>query len=498
LDDKEISISVQDKIVKEIKNNPDIETLFIESRPEFISKARLNSLIAYLKPKALKIGIGLEAETDRIRNEYINKGISKEAYEKAVEIAKQAKVEVLTYVLIKPLFLSDEEAIVEAIRTAKYAFRVGSDEVSFESSCIQKGTKMEALYNQGLYQPPWLWSIIEVVKATHKLGNIQIGSFWDFPPPVAKPHNCQICSNRIEGLLNQYRINHNIDIFDGVDCKCRRTGKRIIEEEKKKPEPIKILNIFKPIFTNNKDRVYVRSVIEQDIDEIMEIERKVWPEEMWVSKDMLSARIKTFPEGFLCVVKNGKMLGFVCSEIIYYKDTKKKGFNWYSLTDNGYILKSHNPCGDTLYGIDLSILPQNSIIGAAKLLEGLGKLIIKKRLKRSVFGARIPRYYKYADKIPPKKYVFTRNKKGAFLDPELAFYQTLGMYPVRIIDDYFSDDNSLNYGVLVTWKNPYYKLTKFFPFLANLLSKILIAKVYKNHELFKIGKKKITLITDEG
>jgi hypothetical protein len=224
----ELSYAVQEEIIKKIRNNTDIETLFVESRPEFMMQERLAKLVSYLKPKTLKIGIGLEAVTDRIRNDYINKGISRDSYEKAVKIAKDSGARVLTYILIKPLFLSEKEAIGEAIETARYAFGAGSDEVSFESSCIQKGTKMEELYNQGRYRPPWLWSIIEVAKAAHTLGNIQLGSFWDFPLPLAKPHNCPKCSANVEELLNNYRVNHNLDVFNQTDCSCKEEWRKAI------------------------------------------------------------------------------------------------------------------------------------------------------------------------------------------------------------------------------------------------------------------------------
>lgn len=254
---------------------------------------------------------------------------------------------------------------------------------------------------------------------------------------------------------------------------------------------MKIAAFIRNIFKKYENRVSVRRAREEDVEEIMGIECKVWPEEMRATREMLLSRIRTFPEGFLCVIKNGKILGFVCSEIIHYKDTKKKDFNWYNLTDNGFIAGSHNSKGDSLYGISLSALSQNKNgkTVTTALFDALGKLIIKNRLKRGIFGARIPKYFKYAENLPVEQYVFTRTKDGFFLDPELALYQALGIYPVRVIKDYFKDEKSLNYGVLVTWKNPYYKLIQSFHFLTPVLSKLWKARIYKSDELLKIGKK---------
>ncbi|MFA4991890.1 MAG: hypothetical protein WC569_04835 [Candidatus Omnitrophota bacterium] len=251
------------------------------------------------------------------------------------------------------------------------------------------------------------------------------------------------------------------------------------------------------LLKRGRDNIYVRSATEADIDEMMEIERKVWPKEMRATREMFLSRIATFPEGVLCAFKANKMMGFICSEIIYYKDTKKKNFDWYNLTDNGFIAESHNPKGDSLYGINLSALPQNNRMIPAKLIEGLGKLIIRRKLKRTVFGARMSKYHKYARDILPEKYIFTRTKKGSLLDPELSLYLTLGIYPVRLIRDYFEDKESLNYGVLVTWKNPFYKGTKLFPFLSGALSRLWRIKIYKTRELRKVGKKAVGIYIDE-
>ncbi|MFA4991891.1 MAG: archaeosine biosynthesis radical SAM protein RaSEA [Candidatus Omnitrophota bacterium] len=227
--DEEISRRVQDMVIEKARGNIDLEILLVESRPEYINPIRIQEITARLKPKKLKIGIGLESVTDRVRNDYINKGMSKESYEGAIKTAKLSGARILTYVLIKPLYLSEKEAVEEAIKTARYAFDTGSDEVSFEASCIQKGTRMEELYRQGKYRPPWLWSMIEVIRVAHVLGDIQIGSFSDFPFPSAKPGNCGHCSAKVEKLLSRYRINHVLSIFETIDCDCKNTWKELMK-----------------------------------------------------------------------------------------------------------------------------------------------------------------------------------------------------------------------------------------------------------------------------
>lgn len=195
----------------------------------------------------------------------------------------------------------------------------------------------------------------------------------------------------------------------------------------------------------------------EDIPQILEVEKAAWGEKNAANWEMFESRIKTFPEGTLVAVSGDKIVGVVATEIVNY-NPEEKTLNWYEITDNGYIKKTHNPKGDSLYGVDLSVHPlyQNKGVGK-KLMVAVGKLAIKYNLKRGFLGARIPNYYKYAQKIKVEDYVkITEEGKEIPPDPELMFYRKLGLKIVKIIPNYFSDPESLNYGVLFVWENPYY------------------------------------------
>lgn len=201
----------------------------------------------------------------------------------------------------------------------------------------------------------------------------------------------------------------------------------------------------------------------KDIPEILEIENKAWGKDKAATEDMFKSRIETFPEGTLIAVLNNKVVGVLSSEIVNYDSNKL--LTWYEITDNGYIKNTHILTGDTLYGVDLSVHPdyQNKGIGK-ELMIAIGKLIIRYNLKQGVLGARIPYYYKFADKISVEEYIRLKNKKNDIVpDPELLFYQKLGLEILKIIPNYFKDPESLNYGILMAWKNPFYN--KWYRFL---------------------------------
>lgn len=213
---------------------------------------------------------------------------------------------------------------------------------------------------------------------------------------------------------------------------------------------------------NQKLKIKIRKAKLEDIPEILKIEKLAWREEKAATQEMFKSRIDTFSEGALVAIADGKIVGVVATEIVNYNESEMK--NWYEITDNGYIAKTHNPKGDTLYGVDLSVDPdyQNKGIGK-KLMEAVGRLAIKYNLKQGILGGRIPNYHKFADKMSVEEYIKIEkeaNEEGIPLDPEILFwrkeYWNVGLKIVKVIPNYFKDPESLNYGVLLIWKNPFY------------------------------------------
>lgn len=218
-----------------------------------------------------------------------------------------------------------------------------------------------------------------------------------------------------------------------------------------------------------KSGLKIRQAQSRDIKEILRIEKEAWPKGLRATREIFHSRLKTFPEGFLCAVMNGEMQGFVVTEILDY-DIRSSSLSWQQATDHGYIRKTHNPNGDTLYGVSLSVSARAQRRVAVALLEATGKLVIKYGLKQGVFGSRIPRYHRYAAKMPVEEYIKAKTRTGRLLDPELGIYQSVGLRPVRIIPGYIRDPESLDYGILAVWENPFLDLTELFPFWAQLIS----------------------------
>jgi len=231
LNPQEIPASIPMWLSKRVGDHPSIQQLFIETRPEFVSPEVVRVMTARLGSKRLKVGIGLECVTDSIRETCIHKGFSLLEYQRAAAALKQQGCLVLAYVLLKPILLSECEAIEEAVKTIGYVFEQGADEVALEAAFVQPGTVMHAMFEKGMYRPPWLWSIFEVLRRTRHLGPVYVGGFTDEPMPIAVPMNCSRCSDRCNLALQTYRETMNVEALDAMSCECleewRRTLSRV-------------------------------------------------------------------------------------------------------------------------------------------------------------------------------------------------------------------------------------------------------------------------------
>ncbi len=184
-----------------------------------------------------------------------------------------------------------------------------------------------------------------------------------------------------------------------------------------------------------KKAVRIRQAKVEDIERIIILEEEVWPEGLRATRSQFLSRIETFPEGVIIAIADDTIVGVVATEIVSY-NLSNLGLTWKEITDEGFIRGTHNPNGDTLYGIDLSV--SSSGINSSKLLmEQIGRLIIGRNLKRGILGARIPRYFKVADKMSAEEYVNGRRNNRP-LDPELIFYTRLGLRIAKVIPDYIT------------------------------------------------------------
>jgi radical SAM enzyme (TIGR01210 family) len=220
----------QRDIARLMRDDPHVRQVNIESRPEFISSAKLTEIKALLGSTKLRVAIGLETQDDHLRNRVLNKGMSRRKFEEAVDLLKERGCRVAVYVLLKPhKDLGEAEAIEEATKTIQYVKRCGVDVVLLQAMMVMPGSLSDAWFRSGEFCPPWLWSIIEVIKETSHLLPVRLGKFEDSPSPVAVPSNCWRCDPVVNAALDQYRRTMEVAVLENAPtCSCRDTWQKQI------------------------------------------------------------------------------------------------------------------------------------------------------------------------------------------------------------------------------------------------------------------------------
>lgn len=225
----EMELAAQLEILRMAVQLPGLERITIESRPNYLTESVLVKFAEVMKGSSieLEIGMGYEAENDIVRNICINKGEQIQDYISAIEKLHDYGVRALAYVILKPPFLTEGEAITEAVRTIYSAQKLGFDSISLEPMSVHKYSLVHALYVKGLYDVPWLWSVIEVIKHTYvKVNDLRIGGVGFFPRPKTVTHNhhennnCNKHAWEAIGLYNKERI---VDELFELDCECKHT-----------------------------------------------------------------------------------------------------------------------------------------------------------------------------------------------------------------------------------------------------------------------------------
>ena len=217
---EELPTEARDKILQTIADSEEISEVVVESRPEYITKERIDEICKILNGKLFEISIGLETVNEETRLEKINKGFSLKTYQKAINIINEAKkdynIKSKAYIFVKPILTSEREAIDEAISTAEYVESIGVDRISCCPATIHKGTLIERLWRRGSYKPPWIWTTVEVINTIRQ--NVKIPALMDTSGFGSRrgPYNCKKCNKDLKHKIissnfTQSQISHNCD-----------------------------------------------------------------------------------------------------------------------------------------------------------------------------------------------------------------------------------------------------------------------------------------------
>jgi len=221
LDTGEVPAEVQEKIIAMASSY--FDRILIESRPEFVTEETLIPLRERAGNTGLEVAVGLESADDEVLLHSINKGFRFRDFVRAAEVLRSLRIPLRTYLLLKPLFMSEAGAVRDAISSIRAA-EPYSETISINPMNIQNFTLVEHYYRKGEYRPPYLWSVLEVLKTESCARLISSPSGGGTRRGA---HNCGRCDAAILKRIEDFSLTGDRSLLE-YECECREEWKDIL------------------------------------------------------------------------------------------------------------------------------------------------------------------------------------------------------------------------------------------------------------------------------
>ena len=212
--------------------------LVVEAQAQMCTPEKI-SWVAERHP-GCTVAIGLEAYDDRVLRFHVNKGFTTKQWHSAVQMLRDNNLRVKTYLLFKPPFMSEGDALVH---TTSWLTEVAqySDEVSVNPMNIQKNTIVDRLFRNKEYRPPWLWSLVEMILRSHEhLGDdsCRIIVHPTAGGKIRGAHNCGECDSEVVAAIERYSVSGDTEEFSHLECSCKSHWRAEIENDNSFPIPL--------------------------------------------------------------------------------------------------------------------------------------------------------------------------------------------------------------------------------------------------------------------
>jgi len=222
----------------------DRERIVLESLPDFVDREKIGDFTDH--GIDTDIAIGLETATDRVRHDCVNKYFDFADFEAACaeaatadeEAGEAADAGIKAYLLMKPPFLTESEAVDDMISSIERCADVpGCHTVSMNPCNVQRYTMVDELYFRDGYRPPWLWSVAHVLEETADVDAIVVSD------PVGHgsdrgPHNCKECDDLVQKAIKDFDLRQDPTVFEQVSCDCELTWETVLERERGFNQPL--------------------------------------------------------------------------------------------------------------------------------------------------------------------------------------------------------------------------------------------------------------------
>lgn len=211
-------------ILERLAGYPHVRRVVIEAKVVDIREALLPRLKQAMGSKELEIAVGFESADPTVRDLCVNKSFGDEVFASKAALMREHGIRVAPLVMVKPPFLTEGEAIHDALETIRRLDQFSFPRIDLEMATVEQHTLVAELWRNGLYRPPRLWSILEIVKRSRERG-VRTPVFIS-PPNYTVPSldftaNCPACTPAVVRAIRSYNRAFDLSAFEALDCACR-------------------------------------------------------------------------------------------------------------------------------------------------------------------------------------------------------------------------------------------------------------------------------------
>ena len=232
-EDREIPVDFQEAVLTETHERG--MHLVVEAQAQLCHSEKLAWLAE--KHPGCTVALGLEAYDDVVLRFHVNKGFSVKQWHNAVDLLRKNNLRVKTYLIFKPPFMSEGDALQLTTKWVKQVSPL-SDEVSINPMNIQRGTIVDRLFRNREFRPPWLWSLVDMIEKTHDEVS-QLDCRTIVHPTaggrIRGAHNCGSCDEDIVAAIERYSVSSDLAEFSNIDCECKKVWRAEIENDNNLP-----------------------------------------------------------------------------------------------------------------------------------------------------------------------------------------------------------------------------------------------------------------------
>jgi radical SAM enzyme (TIGR01210 family) len=229
LDDTEVPREAQAGVLALLPDG--VRKVTIEAQSHHATREKLAAVRGALRPEVeLEVAFGVESAHAPILAWSVNKDDRFPDFVQACAHARDLGIRTKAYILLKPPFLTEREALDDAVRTALLA-APHCDLLSINPCNVQSRTLVERLWRRRLYRSPWLWSVAEALQRISSQTGTPVRSNPVGAGQERGAHNCGQCDAHVTDAIEQFSLTRDASLLPGAQCACREEWLDILELE---------------------------------------------------------------------------------------------------------------------------------------------------------------------------------------------------------------------------------------------------------------------------